>query len=193
MPAPQFAPTVACVPSGAVLDPDPDGRPSPRASTGIAALEPALPAPAPGGPAGGGRPRCCQASEVATLPRGVRMSIPSWSRKGSYTSSTVSGASADRYSESAEAHRAAAKPAAGGLEDGPVEFVETELVHLEQLEAGPGHLPVDGAVPPHLGVVADPLQEPVGQAGSTPRALGDLVAAFLVESRPSTPRPSGAG
>ena len=97
------------------------------------------------------------------------------------------GGFAHGHGQGAQAHGAAPETAAGGLQDGPVDLVEAELVHLEQLQAVAGGLMVDGAVAPHVGVVPHPLEQPVGQARGAPRAPGDLRPARGSSRAPSTP------
>src|ERR1700733_6878988 len=70
-----------------------------------------------------------------------------------------------RDGEGGQANRAAAEPPDQGVEHSPVEAVEAELVHLVQLERGPGELPGDQAVGADLGVVADPAQQAVSDPG----------------------------
>ena len=68
------------------------------------------------------------------------------------------------------------------IEDGPVDLVEAQPVHAEELETLAGRAPVDGTVPAHLGEVAHPSQQPVGHSGRAPGALGDASGAVLVDA-----------
>ena len=77
---------------------------------------------------------------------------------------------ADRDGEGRDADRSPAEAAAQHVEHGPVEAVEAGLVDLEQLERGLRHRQGQHAVGADLGVVADPAQQPVGDAGRAARA-----------------------
>ena len=91
---------------------------------------------------------------------------------GSSPTATASVREPDRLARERRAQRA---------EERAVDLVEAELVDLEQRERGPGGVAVDGAVAAHLGVVADPLQQPVGDARRAPGAAGDLGRALRLE------------
>jgi hypothetical protein len=65
------------------------------------------------------------------------------------------------------------------LDDGAVEGVEPQLVDLVQLEAAAGHVVGDHAVGLDLGVVADPAEQPVGDARRAARPRGDLRGALV--------------
>ena len=65
-----------------------------------------------------------------------------------------------------------------------VQPVEALIVHLEHLEAGPGHLERDRAVVANLGEVANTPEQPVGDAGRATRAPGDLGGRLSVDRRP---------
>ena len=140
------------------------------------------------------QPEWSNAAGVATRPRGVRSSSPHWRRNGSYTSSTVSGASP---TATASVPRPTARPANvrhSAVEDRPVDLVEAELVDLEQRERVAGDRGVDATVGAHLRVVAHPLQQPVGDAR---RARGcatrSRVAPSGVELDAEDLRGAGAG
>ena len=79
------------------------------------------------------------------------------------------------------------KRSQSGREDGAVDLVEAELVDAESGEARRAAVAaVDGAVAAHLGEVADPAQQAVGDAGRAPGPAGDLAGARRRRSR--TPR-----
>src|SRR4051812_565105 len=84
------------------------------------------------------------------------------------------GRLADRDGEGGEADRSPAEARAERAEHRPVDLVETALVHAEGGEPGLGGVVVDGTVAPHLGVVAHPAQQPVGDAGRAPGPPCDL-------------------
>src|SRR5579884_1831169 len=62
-----------------------------------------------------------------------------------------------------------------------VDFVEAEAVDFEHVQRGDGHLPIDVPVGTDLGVIADPTQQPVGDARSAPAAARDLGRALRVD------------
>ncbi len=96
--------------------------------------------------------------------------------------------------EGRQAHGAAAEAPAHRDQDGPVDLVEAGLVDLEQGQALAGGGLGDDALGPDLGVVADPAQQPVGDAGRAPGPAGDLVAAGGVEGDAHDPgRPHDDG
>ena len=118
---------------------------------------------------------------VAIRPRGVRSSRPHCRRNGSYTSSTVSGASPTATASVPRPDRPARERAAQRVEDRPVDLVEAELVDLEQRERVARGRERDPAVGAHLGVVADPLQQPVRDAGRAPARDAISLGAVGVE------------
>ena len=69
--------------------------------------------------------------------------------------------------------------------------VEAAGVDLEQVERLAGDRGGDHALAADLGVVADPLQQPVGDPRGAARALGDHAARPRARSRPRGSRPSG--
>src|SRR5205823_2636814 len=73
-----------------------------------------------------------------------------------------------------ESHRTPVELLDDRLEDTPVHVVETELVYVQALEGFPRYLRRDLAAGAHLGVVADPLQQPVRDAGRPATAAGDF-------------------
>ena len=90
---------------------------------------------APGAVGGAARP------EVGPGPLGghpcparVRWISPLWTRNGSYASSMVSGSSPTHCASVVRPDRLAAEAGAQRDEDGPVDLVEAELVHAEELE-----------------------------------------------------------
>ena len=78
-------------------------------------------------------------------------------------------------------HRPAPEALAQRSEHGPVDLVEATLVHPEGGQARLGRVVVDGAVAPHLGEVAHPPQEPVGDARGAAGPPGDLAAPVGVD------------
>ena len=111
---------------------------------------------------------------MATRPRDVRASSPARTRNGSATSSTVSALLADGHRQRGDTHRPAAEAATQGVEDGPVEPVEAQVVDVVEGQRPGRDLPGDDAVGLDLGVVADPPQQPVGDPGGAPGPTGDL-------------------
>ena len=71
---------------------------------------------------------------------------------------------ADRDRQGREADRATGEFRRHNVEQGAVGTVETRLVDLEHRQGIGGDRGVDRPLPPHLGEVADPLQEAVGDA-----------------------------
>ena len=136
-------------------------------------------------PAAPSSPRCSQAAGVATRPRGVRARKPSRTRNGSATSSTVSRssptatASVESPTGPPPNRRQRASSTARSSRSRP------ELVDLVEVEGGVGDVAGDDAVGAHLGVVADPAQQPVGDPRGAARPGGDLGGA--VGGRASTP------
>jgi hypothetical protein len=86
-----------------------------------------------------------------------------------------------RDGEGGQPDGAAGEGGAQRLEDAVVEAVEAALVDLEQVEGGAGDRDGDDAVGADLGVVADALEEAVGDPGRPAAAPGDLVGAVVVE------------
>ena len=140
-----------------------------------------------GTPAAGARsPRCSQAAGVATRPRGVRASSPSRTRNGSATSSTVSRSSPTATARVDSPTGPPPKRRQQGVEHGPVEPVEARARRPRRAaSAARATVAGDHAVGPDLGVVADPAQQPVGDARRAAGAAGDLGGA--VRGRASTP------
>ena len=58
-----------------------------------------------------------------------------------------------------------------------VEPVEPEIIDVVDGQGGLRGVAVDHAVGAHLGVVAHPAQQPVGDSGCAPGPAGDLVGA----------------
>src|SRR5262245_9009523 len=79
----------------------------------------------------------------------------------------------DRGRQGRKADRPARELTPDRIEDRAVVAVEARLVDLEHAEALLRHVARDYAGAPHVGVVADPLQEAVSHPGRPPRPLGD--------------------
>ena len=86
-----------------------------------------------------------------------------------------------RDRERAEADRLARERRAQRVEDRPVDLVEPTLVDLEQGQGGAAPSARHRAVAAHLGVVAHPLEQTVGDAWRAPGAAGDLACSFAIE------------
>ena len=90
----------------------------------------------------------------------------------------------DARGDGVQSHGAAAELLEDGEEDLPVHRVEPAPVHLQPLQRPRRHLtphPLDAR---HLGEVADPPQESVGDAGRSSGAGGDLLRPVLGELHP---------
>ncbi len=87
----------------------------------------------------------------------------------------------------ADAHRTAAEL----LDDRPqqfaIDFVESVLVDLEQLQRGVGDVERDRAGRPHLRVVADATEQPVGDARRAARAPRELGGGAVFERHVENP------
>jgi hypothetical protein len=84
---------------------------------------------------GGVSPRCPHACRVATRPRGYGPGKPWRTKEGSATSLDGLALLPHGDGERRDADRSAAEPAAERVEHGAVEPVETEGVHLVEIEA----------------------------------------------------------
>ena len=93
----------------------------------------------------------------------------------------MSGLLGDRDRQGREADRAAAELGRDGVEQGAVAAVEPAGVDLEHLQRGGGDVGVDRPGSLHLGEVADPLQQPVGDPRRAARARGDRLRALGVD------------
>ena len=102
-------------------------------------------------------------------------------RNGSYTSSTVSVGSPTAMASVDRPTGPPPKRSHSAREHRPVDLVEAALVHPEGGQAGLGRVVVDGAVAAHLGEVAHPAQQAVGDAGRAPGPPGDLAAPVGVD------------
>jgi hypothetical protein len=86
-----------------------------------------------------------------------------------------------RHREALDAHGSAAEAPEHGLHDAAVHLVESTLVHLELEERIVSDIGGDAAVALDLSEVADPSQEPVGDAGrpaGAPRYLERAVVRY---------------
>jgi len=88
---------------------------------------------------------------------------------------------ADRRGNRADTHRSAIELLDDRLEDPRVHVVEPELIHFEQLERISRDLAIDAPAGAHLGEVSNSAQQPVGDARSAARSLGDLLRSILVD------------
>ena len=86
----------------------------------------------------------------------------------------------DSHRQGREPDRAAAEAPDERVEHGGVEPVQPDLVDLVDLESRAGDLEGDHAVGLDLGVVADPAEQPVGDARGPPRPAGHLRGAGVV-------------
>ena len=80
----------------------------------------------------------------------------------------------DRDGQRRQPDRTAAELLAQGAEDRPVDLVQTTVVDAEHGQALARRRGVDRAVTAHLGEVADPAQQAVGDARRATRPAGDL-------------------
>jgi hypothetical protein len=80
----------------------------------------------------------------------------------------------DGGGQAVDADRAAAELVDDRPQQLAIDLVEAVLVHLEQLQRRARHITRDAAVGPHLRVVADPSQQPVGDARRAARPARDL-------------------
>src|SRR4051812_5790912 len=94
----------------------------------------------------------------------------------------------DGDGERGEADRAAAEVGADRGEDLTVETVQPLVIDLEEVERGACRAGVDVPAPVNLGVVAGALEQPVGDAGSAARALGDRPGAGRLDLDPQHAR-----
>ena len=92
---------------------------------------------------------------------------------GSYASSIVSVSSPTHCASVVRPTGWPPKRVHSVVEDGPVDLVEAQLVHAEELEPVAGRGAVDEALAAHLGEVPHPPQEPVGHPRRAPGALRD--------------------
>ena len=113
-------------------------------------------------------------------PRAVRTRKPCWMRKGSITSSSVPALLADGRRDAVDSRRSAVEPLDDRREKLPVQGVEALRVDLEQIEGGCRDRLRDAPVGLHLGVVAHPSQQPVGDSRRTPGALRDAAGPLLL-------------
>src|SRR6185436_544294 len=88
---------------------------------------------------------------------------------------------ADGGGDGADTDRPAVELLDDGLENARVHVVEPELIDLEQLESVGGDFAIDPSARLHLGEVADPPQQPVGDARRAARSLGYLLSAVLID------------
>ncbi len=93
--------------------------------------------------------------------------------------------------QSRQAHRTAAEAAHQRLQHGPVEPVQAERVYIIDAQGGPGDLARDDSVRPHLGVVTNPAQQPVGDPRRPTRPPGNLGGAVAGETYPQQPGRAG--
>lgn len=92
------------------------------------------------------------------------------------------------YGERGQADRSAAEQLEQGLQHAPVEAVQAPGVDLVDGEGGRGDLLGDQAIGLDLGVVADPAQQAVGDAGvprERPAISAAPVASISTSSRPA--------
>src|SRR6266508_551298 len=80
----------------------------------------------------------------------------------------------DRGGDRCDSDRSSAELLDDRREDPAVELVEAVLVHLKAPERFPGRAQIDGRLPGDFGEIAQPPQQPVGDARSPPAAGGDL-------------------
>src|SRR5574341_168494 len=85
---------------------------------------------------------------------------------------------ADGNGQGLDPHRPAGELLDDGLENPAVHLVETPIVHVQAVQGIAGHALVDRAVPQNLGEVPHPSEQPVGDPGRSPGALGQLPRAF---------------
>src|SRR5205814_3777542 len=95
---------------------------------------------------------------------------------------------ADRGRDRVDADRPAVELVDDRLEHLAVDLVQAELVDLEQAERGPRDVERDLALGAHLGEVADPLEDAVGDPGRPARAPGDLAGGLVLDLDPEDAR-----
>src|SRR6266511_1727826 len=86
--------------------------------------------------------------------------------------------------ERGQSHRTSLELAHERFQDRDVELVQSSLVHLEQRQGLAGSVQGDPAVAPHLGEIADPSKEPVGDPWRPSRPSGDLAGALRIDLHP---------
>ena len=114
-------------------------------------------------------------------PRGVRCRKPCWMRKGLDHVFDRVAFLADRGGDVVEPDRAAVEAVDHGLEQLSVHHVESVRVDVEHHQRLVGERLGDLAAAFHVGVVAHPAQQSVGDARRATRAPRDLEAAGVVE------------
>ena len=88
---------------------------------------------------------------------------------------------ANRGSEVVHPHRTTTKLVDDGHNELLVHQVEADGIHVEQGQGGIGRGPGDAAIGFHLGVVAHPAQQPVGDSGRAPGAARDFQGPLRVQ------------
>ena len=100
---------------------------------------------------------------------------------------------ADGDGQGAEPDRAAPELADERLEHRAVEAVESERVDVVDGQRSLRRSPVDDAGAAHLGEVAHPAQQPVGDSRRPPRASGDLDGTVGLERHARAAQPTAPG
>ena len=95
---------------------------------------------------------------------------------------------AQRHRQGSQPHRAPAELLDDGAQHARIHLVHPVLVHLEQPEPRARDLAADHAVGAHLGVVAQPPQQPVGHPGGAPSATRQLEGALFRRVHPKDVR-----
>ena len=93
------------------------------------------------------------------------------------------GLLAERRGHRVHADRPAAELVDDRAEQPAIDFVEAAIVDLEHAQRGLRDLERDDAVGAHLGVVAHPVQQPVGDARGAARAPGHLARRLRIDRR----------
>jgi hypothetical protein len=88
---------------------------------------------------------------------------------------------ANRDRKGRQSYRTTPEPAAHGIKNRAIQSIETELVHLVQLERILCDLARHSPIGSNLGIVAHPAEQPVRDARSAARAAGDLDSADWIQ------------
>ena len=104
-------------------------------------------------------------------------------------SSIASFSSLMAAGEAVEPDRSAPELVDDGMQEPPVRLVEALLVDLQQGQGVARDLHRDGAVGPHLGVVAHAPQQPVGDARRAARPAGRFSAVAAASMGTPSMRP----
>ena len=89
-----------------------------------------------------------------------------------------------RDSQRGQTHRATPESAAYRIEYGAIQPIQTQLVHLIEFQRVLGEPSSYPAVCPHLGVVADPAEQSVGDSRRTAGAAGNFGRTGFVQRDP---------